>query len=123
MSTTLQSPVHAIAWDPHIAYEFTTVGGGGGSRVSFWMVEETKGGKEFNLKVYKLSCVIAQKKPCWEGIASSLGADDYQLFNAYTTCISEKDNIILASNFASLFLRCMNQLFQLTCCRHSQALV
>ena len=53
MSTTLQSPVHAVAWDPHVAYEFTTVGGGGrgGSKVSFWMVEETKGGKEFNLKV------------------------------------------------------------------------
>ena len=53
VTTTLQSPVHAIAWDPHIAYEFTTVGGGGRGRsgVSFWMVEETKGGKEFNLKV------------------------------------------------------------------------
>lgn len=59
MSTTLQCPVHAVAWDPHVAYEFTTVGGGGGgrgrggSKVSFWMVEETKGGKEFNLKVSK----------------------------------------------------------------------
>ena len=53
VSTTLQSPVHAVAWDPHVAYEFTTVGGGGkgGSKVSFWMVEEMKGGKEFNLKV------------------------------------------------------------------------
>ena len=57
MSTTLQCPVHAVAWNPHVAYEFTTVGGGGrgrgGSKVSFWMVEETKGGKEFNLKVSK----------------------------------------------------------------------
>ena len=58
VSNTLHSPVHAVAWDPHVAYEFTTVGGGGGggrrgagSKVSLWMVEETKGGKEFNLKV------------------------------------------------------------------------
>ena len=62
VSTALQCPVHAVAWDPHVAYEFTTVGGGGGgrgergrsgSKVSFWMVEETRGGKEFNLKVNK----------------------------------------------------------------------
>ena len=58
VSTTLQSPVHAVAWDPHVAYEFTTVGGGGrgGSKVSYWMVEETKGGKEFNLKVKVQFC-------------------------------------------------------------------
>ena len=30
VSTALQCPVHAVAWDPHVAYEFTTVGGGGG---------------------------------------------------------------------------------------------
>lgn len=51
-ATTLQFPVHDIAWDPHVAYEFTAVGGGAQTLgVSFWMVEESKGGKEFQLKV------------------------------------------------------------------------
>ena len=51
-ATTVQFPVHDIAWDPHIAYEFTAVGGGGGrSGVTFWMMEETSGGKEWQLKV------------------------------------------------------------------------
>ena len=51
-ATSLGFPIHDVAWDPHIAYEFTAVGGAGGrSGVSFWMVEESRGGKECSLKV------------------------------------------------------------------------
>lgn len=53
-ATSVQFPVHDLAWDPHTAYEFAAVGGGGEERsgVSFWMVDETGGSsKECQLKV------------------------------------------------------------------------
>ena len=55
-ATSVEFPVHDVAWDPHVAYEFAAVGRGS---VSFWMVEESRGGKECQLKVSNTVCLAS----------------------------------------------------------------
>ena len=47
-ATTLNQPIHEARWDPHVAYEFTSVGAG----LRFWLVEEDRGGRTCELKVW-----------------------------------------------------------------------
>ena len=46
-ATTLDHPVHQAGWDPHTAYELTSVGGG----LRFWLVEEDRSRRTCELKV------------------------------------------------------------------------
>lgn len=46
-ATSVDHAIHRAVWDPHTAYEFTSVGAG----LRFWLVKEDRGGRTCELKV------------------------------------------------------------------------